>query len=84
VRDLALRHPAARSPGVPAAGAIRLRYAVRIGRVPVVFLASIPVAVVAPRDAPYMWLLIFIFGLLINRFMPQREGKEPIGEEIRG
>jgi TMEM175 potassium channel family protein len=68
----------------PAATAIRLRYALRIARVPVVFLASIPVAVVAPHDAPYMWLLIFIFGLLINRFMPQPEGLERIGEQIRG
>ena len=50
----------------PAASAIRLRFALRIGRVPAVFLASIPVALVAPHDAPYMWLLIFIFGLLIR------------------
>lgn len=68
----------------PAASAIRLRYTLRIARVPVVFLASIPVAVAAPQDAPYMWLLIFIFGLLINRFMPQREGSERIGEEMHG
>ncbi len=65
------------------AAAIRLRYALRIARVPVVFLASIPVALVAPQNAPYMWLLIFIFGLLINRFWPQPDEPEPIGEEIR-
>lgn len=69
---------------IPAATAIRLRYALRIGRVPVVFLASIPVALFAPRDAPYLWLLIFVFGLLINRFMPQHDGAERIGEQIRG
>jgi uncharacterized membrane protein len=63
---------------------IRLRYALRIARVPAVFLASIPVALVAPHDAPYMWLLIFIFGLLINRFMPHHDEREHIGEEIRG
>jgi TMEM175 potassium channel family protein len=66
------------------ATSIRLRYALRIARVPAVFLASIPVAIVAPHDAPYMWLLIFIFGLLINRFMPHRDEREHIGEEIRG
>lgn len=68
----------------PAATAIRLRYALRIGRVPVVFLASIPVAVIAPKDAPYTWLAIFIFGLVINRFVPQPDGPEQIGEHIRG
>ena len=67
-----------------AASAIRLRYALRIARVPAVFLASIPVAVVAPHNAPYIWLLIFIFGLLINRFMPHHDEREHIGEEIRG
>ena len=56
----------------------------RIGRVPAVFLASIPVAVVAPQDAPYVWLLIFVFGLVINRFMPQPDGPERIGEQISG
>jgi uncharacterized membrane protein len=65
------------------AAAIRLRYALRIARVPVVFLASIPVALVAPADAPYIWILVFIFGLLINRFWPQPDEPEPIGEEIR-
>ena len=67
-----------------AASAIRLRFALRIGRVPAVFLASIPVALVAPHDAPYMWLLIFIFGLLIDRFMPRPDEPEHIGQEIRG
>jgi uncharacterized membrane protein len=65
------------------AAAIRLRYALRIARVPVVFLASIPVALATPQNAPFMWLLIFVFGLLINRFWPQPDQPEPIGEEIR-
>ena len=65
------------------AAAIRLRYALRIARVPVVFLASIPVALVTPQNAPFMWLLIFVFGLLINRFWPQPDEPEPIGEQIR-
>lgn len=66
------------------AAAVRLRYALRMGRVPVVFLASIPVALAAPDDAPYTWLLIFVFGLLINRFLPQPDEPEPIGEQTRG
>jgi uncharacterized membrane protein len=68
----------------PSAAAIRTRYALRTGRVPAVFLASIPVAVVAPRVAPYVWLAIFVVGLLINRLMRHREGHEEIGERIRG
>lgn len=64
------------------AAAVRLRYALRIARVPLVFVASIPVALVAPDNAPYVWLLIFIFGLLIKRFWPQPDEPEPIGEQI--
>jgi len=64
------------------AASVRLRYALRIARVPVVFLASIPVALAAPDEAPYTWLLIFVFGLLINRFWPQPDEPEPIGQEI--
>jgi len=66
------------------ATAIRLRYALRIGRIPAVFLASIPVAIVAPRYAQYIWLLIFILGLVINRFVPHYDERERVGEEIRG
>jgi len=51
------------------AASIRLRYALRIGRVPVVFLASIPVAFAAPQDAPYIWTLIIVTGPVINRFV---------------
>jgi hypothetical protein len=43
----------------------------RIGRVPLVFLASIPVAFAAPQDAAYVWILIVIVGLVINRFVPE-------------
>src|SRR5262249_24723874 len=50
------------------ASSVRLRLGLRIGRVPAVFLASIPVALVAPRDAPYLWILIVVIGLVINRF----------------
>ena len=62
---------------------LRLQYTLRIIRVPIVFAISIPVAVVAPRVAPYIWILIFISGLAINRLVPRREPPEQIGEEIR-
>jgi uncharacterized membrane protein len=63
---------------------VRLQYTLRIIRVPIVFAISIPIAVVAPVGAPYIWILIFITGLAINRFVPHREPPEQIGEEIRG
>ena len=44
----------------------------------VVFLASIPVALVAPQDAPYTWILIIILRLVINRFVPEPQQPEPI------
>jgi TMEM175 potassium channel family protein len=63
---------------------VRLQYTLRIIRVPIVFAISIPVAVVAPYATPYTWILIFITGLAINRFVPRPESPEQIGEEIRG
>ena len=39
-----------------------LQYTLRIIRVPIVFAISIPVALVAPRVAPYTWILIFLSG----------------------
>jgi hypothetical protein len=39
---------------------------------------------VAPRVAPYLWILIFLMGLVINRFAGPPETPEQIGEEIRG
>jgi uncharacterized membrane protein len=62
---------------------VRLQYTLRIIRVPIVFAISIPIALVAPSVAPYIWILIFVTGIAINRFAPRREPPEPIGEEIR-
>jgi len=66
----------------PSAAAIRVRIALRIGRVPVVFLASIPVAFAAPQDAPYVWILIVVLGLVINRFVPEPDEPGPAGDQI--
>lgn len=50
------------------ADSVRTFYLTRVLRVPAVFLLSVPVAVVAPKAAPYMWLLIWISGAVLNRF----------------
>ena len=63
---------------------VRFQYTLRIIRVPIVFAISIPIALVAPHVAPYIWILISITGFAINRFVPRREPPEQIGEEIRG
>lgn len=54
----------------------RIFFLLRMLRVPVVFLASIPVAIAAPRYAPFIWLLIWVTGSLINRFW-QRPRSRP-------
>jgi uncharacterized membrane protein len=68
----------------PSAAAVRLHFALRIARVPVVFLISIPIAFAIPRYAPYVWLLIPVAGVVINRFLPVPDTPEPVGEEIGG
>lgn len=64
---------ATRSPAgltTPAAGPVRTRILVRMLRVPAVFALSIPIAIAAPNIAPFIWLLIWISGTVLNRFRP--------------
>jgi uncharacterized membrane protein len=65
----------------PAAEPLRNQYLLRILRVPTVFLLSIPVAIFYPKQAPFIWLLVWVSGLLINRFWPQRDTPEEVGQE---
>jgi hypothetical protein len=34
--------------------------------------------------APYLWILIWVSGIAIRRFVPQPDQPEPIGEQIEG
>jgi uncharacterized membrane protein len=52
---------------------VRLLYALRIARVPAVFLLSIPFALIWQGKAQYIWILILVFGVAINRFAPLRK-----------
>ena len=56
----------------PSVARVKLQTTFRIARVPVVFLASIPVALLAPGVAQYFWILIFITGIAINRLVAAR------------
>ena len=62
----------------PSAEPVRTFYLLRMLRVPAVFIVSIPVAVVAPKDAPYMWLLIWISGAALNHFWKPPASPESI------
>jgi len=68
----------------PSAAPVRLHFALRIARAPAVFLISIPIAFAEPAITPYIWILIVVIGLVINRFFPLRDPAEPVGDEIRG
>jgi TMEM175 potassium channel family protein len=63
----------------PSVQPFRLHYALRIARIPVVFYASIPLALVAPRVTAYFWILIWVLGVAINRLVPGREEPGRIG-----
>ncbi len=60
---------------------VRLQYTLRIIRVPIVFAISIPIAVVAPRVAPYTWILIFHFRARDQQVQPAARGA---GTDWRG
>jgi uncharacterized membrane protein len=49
--------------------------ALSIGRIPVVFAASIGVAMVSPRGAEYFWLTAALLDIIIDRF--HRRGERP-------
>jgi uncharacterized membrane protein len=70
IRELAL-------PGV--SPAVRRWVLLRILRTPVVFLLSIPVALVQPNLAKWLWLLIFAGGFVLRRFEPTED--EPAATE---
>ena len=60
----------------PAAGPVRTLILVRMLRVPGVFAVSIPIAIAAPQIAPFIWLLIWISGTVLNRLRPLPSGPE--------
>jgi uncharacterized membrane protein len=60
----------------PAAEPMRIPLLVRMLRVPTVFALSIPIAIVAPNVAPFIWLLIWVSGTLLRRFQPLPGGPE--------
>lgn len=53
--------------------ALRRYFAARMLRTPVVFGLSIPVAVVAPGVAPYLWLALIPIGMALRHFMLKEE-----------
>ena len=68
IRELAL-------PGVPPS--VHRWVLLRILRAPVVFLASIPFAVRQPDLAKYLWLLVFVSGLVLRRLEPPEAEPSP-------
>jgi uncharacterized membrane protein len=62
----------------PDTGKIGTFFFLRIVRVPVVFLLSIPIAVFAPSAALYFWILIWLSALVINHFAPDLETPEQV------
>ncbi len=57
---------------------LRRYFAARMLRTPVVFALSIPVAVVAPGIAPYLWLALIPIGVALRHIMLK---EEPLREE---
>ncbi|MHB1430786.1 MAG: TMEM175 family protein [Streptosporangiaceae bacterium] len=60
------------TPGLadPAAARVRTFFTLRIARIPVIFGASIPVALVYPGLGTYVWILAGVAGIVINRVIP--------------
>jgi uncharacterized membrane protein len=61
----------------PVTARMRAIYLLQIGRVPVIFLLSIPLAVVSPTLATYSWGLIVVVGLVLDRFASAGELQQP-------
>jgi uncharacterized membrane protein len=67
VRDLLV-------PGTPPA--VRRLIALQVLRIPLVFLLSIPVALVSATLATYFWILVAVIGLALDRFGGSAEEQE--------
>ena len=64
--------------------AVRRYLALRMARIPLVFLLSIPVALFSATLASYCWILIAVFGALLDRFGRPRVEEELVGQEEVG
>jgi uncharacterized membrane protein len=62
----------------PDTRSVQTFYLLRILRVPVIFLLSIPIAIFSPSAALYFWLLIWFSAIVINHFAPNLSNSEPI------
>ena len=60
--------------------AVRRYLALRVARIPVVFLLSIPVALVSAQYASYCWILIAVLGMALDRFARPAQEQEEEGE----
>jgi uncharacterized membrane protein len=56
--------------------ALRRYFAARLLIIPVVFGLSIPVAIVAPKVAPLMWILALVTGLVLRRTVLRQKTDE--------
>ena len=54
--------------------------ALRVARIPAVFLLSIPVALASALLASYFWILIAVLGLALDRFARPAQEQEEEGE----
>ena len=68
----ALRVPRLVSTGIPPWQ--RRKITLRMLVAPVVFLASIPVALVAPGSAEYVWIAVYVLDLFLNLMTRREEG----------
>jgi uncharacterized membrane protein len=64
--------------------AVRRYITLRVFRIPLVFLLSIPVALFSATLASYCWILIAVFGALLDRFGRPRVEQELVGQEDVG
>ena len=74
IRELAL-------PGVPPV--VHRWVLLRILMTPVVFLVSVPVAIVRPDLAKYLWLLLIPVGMVLRRLEPPEAGPATAGSGDR-
>jgi len=75
IRELAL-------PGVPPV--VHRWVLLRILMTPVVFLLSVPVAIVRPDLAKYVWLLLFPAGVVLRRLEPPEVERATAGGDQPG
>ena len=65
--------------GTPGVAQVRVPFLLQAARVPVIFLLSIPIALISPTAASFFWIALVPSAMILRRLAPLPQNQEPAG-----